>query len=147
MGKHFLFQTTLQEKTWLIYVRTRKFFPEGGGIILYSRGSPRPVLDNIVLCKFNKFEFRGRGVGPPPNPQPLDLYMWYLQLELAIHRTNIQHKTATPRTASGRALLWQHRFQYFMSKTERILIYISNRGNRNVHLFCNELSKLKSLGF
>lgn len=70
MGKHFLFQTTLQEKTWLICVRTRKFFPRGG-IILYSRGSPRPDLDNIVLCKFNKFEFRGEGGWTPSKPPTL----------------------------------------------------------------------------
>lgn len=69
----------------------------------FSRG---PVLDNIVLCKFNKFEFRGEGGWTPSKPPTLrSVHVIYLQLELAIHRTNIQHKTATPRTASGRTLL------------------------------------------
>lgn len=87
--------------------------------------------------------------GPPPNPQPLDPHMWYLQPELTIHRTNRQHNTATPRTKSGRAFHWQHRLQYFMSKTERI--FKSKRGNRNVYFLCDELlgllSKIKSVWF
>lgn len=126
-------------------MRIQKFFSPGErgvrGIILYSRGM---FCVNLMSLNFP----RGGG-GPPPNPQPLDPHMWYLQPELTIYRTNRQHNTATPRPKSGRAFHWQHRLQYFMSKTERI--FISKRGNRNVYFLCDELlgllSKIKSVWF